>query len=74
MRSAARPAFIDTSGVPARVENHPYSWLRAPPNFACRWEPVRIRPGYTAVTLTPLPAVSARRPSARTPIAALAHE
>ncbi len=59
---AARSASMDTRGKEAPTENQPYSagWL--PVNSARRWEPVRISPGTTVVTLTPVPDISARSP------------
>jgi hypothetical protein len=62
IRAAARSAFIESSGREAAVPNHAYSRPWSPTKWARRCEPVRIKPGATVVTDTPVPLSSDRRP------------
>ena len=59
---AARSASMDSSGAEAPAANQAYSAPWSPVNLALRCEPVRMSPGATVVTLTPVPTSSARRP------------
>ena len=63
MRSAARSGSMAMSGSVADGANQAYSAPWRPVKVARRWEPVRISPGATVVTLTPVPASSLRRPA-----------
>ena len=60
---AARSASIDSSGRLAPSANQVNSLPACPVKRACRWEPVRISPGTTVVTVTGPRPSSARSPS-----------
>src|SRR5436305_65690 len=62
LRAARRPEMVD-NGVADSGVNSEYNVRRWPLNSAATYEPVRIRPGTTVVTDTPLPASSVRSPS-----------
>src|SRR5438309_7103455 len=73
MRRAARSALSDTPGSAPLSENQATSSARFPLKSAFTYDPVRISPGTTVVTLTPSRASSTPRPSENPTIAYLAH-